>query len=256
MRRSRQVAKPEHDLLERAARNNARWCDAVCRAHQRPGEFSPAIWINRHEVPPFYPNAITLTQGSIDPQVRAIEELGRADIPARWAVKDSFAALDLSPIGFQVLFAAQWIVRDPSAPVNDANLDAVRWATIARDEDLAQWERAWSAAPGNQIPNKRERLFAPPLLAEPEIAFIAAYQDGRIVAGCTANRSDGLAGMSNMFLPKKRAGALGAGCVAAVVDRFPGLPIVAYEAQPDSSRALGFETIGPLTIWMKLNRGL
>lgn len=45
---------------ELCAGNNALWCDAVCRAHDIPGEFHPALWRNRHTVPPFYSNAVTL----------------------------------------------------------------------------------------------------------------------------------------------------------------------------------------------------
>ena len=36
------------DRIIRAARNNAQWCDAVCRAHGNPGEFHDDIWLNRH----------------------------------------------------------------------------------------------------------------------------------------------------------------------------------------------------------------
>ena len=32
-----------HDPAEMAARNNAAWCDAVCRAHGVPGEFALRI---------------------------------------------------------------------------------------------------------------------------------------------------------------------------------------------------------------------
>jgi hypothetical protein len=30
-----------------AAHNNAMWCDAVCRAHDHPGEFHGALWLTR-----------------------------------------------------------------------------------------------------------------------------------------------------------------------------------------------------------------
>ena len=44
----------------RAAANNARWCDSVCRAQGTPGEFRRHLWLNRSAVPRFYPNVITL----------------------------------------------------------------------------------------------------------------------------------------------------------------------------------------------------
>ena len=46
---------------EQAARNNAIWCDTVCRTHGTPGEFSDALWLNRHPMPRFYSNAVTLS---------------------------------------------------------------------------------------------------------------------------------------------------------------------------------------------------
>jgi len=39
------------DLRAAAARNNARWCDAMARAHGAPGAFATQAWINRHPAP-------------------------------------------------------------------------------------------------------------------------------------------------------------------------------------------------------------
>ena len=47
-------------LLHAAVINNARWCDAVCRSHGYPGEFTDRIWISARHALPFYPNAISL----------------------------------------------------------------------------------------------------------------------------------------------------------------------------------------------------
>jgi hypothetical protein len=234
------------DLIRRAALNNARWCDAVCRAHGAAGDFRADMWLNRREVPRLYPNVVTLNE-DVDEQLRGIEDLERA-LPSGWAVKDSFATLDLTALGFRVLFEAHWIVRSESAPLPDATLEGVRWATITTAHDLTRWERAWRAAPGNQIPEKDAAIFGPALLIEHEVVVIAAYQDGEIVAGFIANRSDGLVGFTNMFLPARKAGVFAAGCVAAISTAFPGMPIMAYAPKPAASRALGFEAIGPLRI--------
>ena len=97
------------DRIIRAARNNARWCDAVRRAHGNPGEFHDDIWLNRHRVPRFYPNAGTLGEPS-QRQLELIDELLAARLPSGWAVKDSFSGtLDLASRGFRVLFGAEWI---------------------------------------------------------------------------------------------------------------------------------------------------
>jgi hypothetical protein len=44
-------------LLHAAVINNARWCDAVCRSHGYPGEFTGRLWISAGHALPFYPNA-------------------------------------------------------------------------------------------------------------------------------------------------------------------------------------------------------
>jgi hypothetical protein len=44
-------------------------------------------------------------------------------------------------------------------------------------------------------------------------------------------------------------------CVAGVMDAFPSLPVVGYEADEalDYARAVGFSSIGPLRIWVREN---
>ena len=54
------------------------------------------MWVNAHEVPRFYPNAVTLTPGdaAVAGQLDNISILLQSNLPGRWAVKDSFMALD------------------------------------------------------------------------------------------------------------------------------------------------------------------
>jgi len=75
-----------------AVLNNARWCDAVCRAHGHPGRMLPHIWVNAAVVPRFYPNAVTLAVGeaALEEQRTTIEILQKSNLPGRWSVKDSF----------------------------------------------------------------------------------------------------------------------------------------------------------------------
>src|SRR5688500_13165374 len=98
------------DRIALAARNNAEWCDAVTRGWGGRARFEAELWINPGPSPPFYPNAVTLTPTESVPA--AIAE-ARGD----FAVKDSFAALDLAPFGYAPLFEATWIWRD-AAPMN------------------------------------------------------------------------------------------------------------------------------------------
>src|SRR4051812_771488 len=96
-------------LLLRAVRNNASWCGAVCRAHGVPVSQSDELWCATGPSPRFYPNAITMTEtidaGALLVGISAID----ASCPRPWALKDSYAELDLEPHGFEVLFSAHWI---------------------------------------------------------------------------------------------------------------------------------------------------
>ncbi|WP_395020982.1 hypothetical protein [Dongia sp.] len=216
-----------------AARNNAEWCDAVTRSWGEPCRFEAELWINPGEAPPFYPNAVTLGPGEqVPPAIAA----ARGD----FAIKDSFAALDLSPHGYEPLFDATWIWRDPQ-PVQQS--DSARWRVLRDAASLARWEEAWR---GDEPPLD---LFRPSLLDEPGHAFIAAEVGGRIVAGCVASRSAAVVGLSNLFGPDD----LAAGCLAAVQDFAPGLPVAGYDQEPALAlmKSLGFQELGPLRVWLR-----
>jgi len=216
-----------------AARNNAGWCDAVSRSWGQPCRFEAEFWINPGEAPPFYPNVVTLT-----PTRRLPAEIAQAE--DAFAVKDSFAQLDLAPLGFAPLFEAMWIWRDPQ-PVAKSDSASAR---IMRDaESLARWEAAWR---GDE---PALDLFRPSLLNESDHAFIAIEAGARIVAGCVASRSAAVVGLSNLFGPD----GLGAACVAAVQDFAPGLPVVGYDAGAALAlmKSLGFQPLGALRVWLR-----
>jgi hypothetical protein len=236
------------DRVIRAARNNAELCDAVCRSHGNPGEFHETMWLNRHQVPRFYPNAGTLAESSL-PQLDLIDELVAARLPHGWGVKDSFSTLDLASRGFQVLFTAEWIYLPASCVKDIAHSgNSLRWEVVRNDRTLAEWESAWRASGGDQ---HEDRIFLPSLLENDDIAAVAGYRDSRIVAGAIANRSDGVVGWSNFFAPAAEALDCAAECLATIAKVFPALPIVGYEHGDDLRNAhkLGFESLGPLRVW-------
>ena len=95
-----------------AARNNALWCDAVCRAHDRPGEFHDTLWLTRLGAPRFYPDAVTLSGvESASAQMETIGALVGSTREREWAVKDSFQSLELNSLGFERLFDAEFHIR-------------------------------------------------------------------------------------------------------------------------------------------------
>ena len=239
------------ELVQRSVRNNAAWCDTVCRTHGRPGEFFDQIWISRLATPRFYPNAVTLTDAGAAEQLRHIRELAAAQIPGEWGVKDSFCALDLAPMGFHVLFDAHWFGGSPALPRAGDRIPDTRWARIESASALADWESAW----GGDASAQPAHVFLPALLAEPDVAVIAGYQGQRIVAGAIGNRAADVVGLSNLFVPANDPGRFGAGCASAMIAAFPGLPVVGYASGPElaAAIALGFQRLGPLRIWATRN---
>lgn len=175
-----------------------------------------------------------------------------AGIPGRWSVKDSFCTLDLTPMGFSILFEATWLSRAASLPWPGPEIEGVRWSYLRDPLELERWEAAWDGFPGRAIEAER-RVFRQSLLAVDEIVFVAAHQGGRIVAGAVANRTGEVVGLSNVFAPAQDAAAYWAGCVASVMGAFPGLPLVGYERGADLNFAeeAGFSRLEPLRVWIR-----
>lgn len=228
-------------LLHAAVTNNARWCDAVCRSHGYPGEFSDRVWISPRHCLPFYPNAITL-----GPDVTAVEATAGQDPSRPYSVKDSFARLDPAPGGLTPLFDADWIafVPAPGGPLSGGDLS---WDAVTDPGELARWEAAW--ADGADVTG----LFRPELLADPACAILACRRDGALVGGATTYTTDGVTGILNVFKSGIAGGPLWAGAVRAVAALRPGLPIVGYERGEDlaAARRAGFRVLGPLRVWAR-----
>lgn len=156
-------------------------------------------------------------------------------------MKDSFAVLPLEQAGFHVLFGAEWIAHPPA----NAVLPNDRWRRVESDDDLAAWEAAWGESAG------APRVFRPALLGRAGIAFLARVAaDGSVDAGVIANRSVNVVGVSNFFAHGDAGVRREA--VDAVARLHPGLPLVGYERGPAlaEARALGFEALRPLRVWL------
>jgi hypothetical protein len=227
--------------LHAAVINNARWCDAVCRSHGYPGEFTGRLWISAGHALPFYPNAITLS-----PDVTAAEATAGQDPSRPFAIKDSFARLDLAPEGLTPLFDAEWIALRP-APGGQAAGDDLSWDAVTNPGELARWEAAW--ADGGDATG----LFRPALLDEPDCAILACRRDGALAGGVIAYTTNGVTGISNVFKSRFADGPLWISAVRAVAALRPGLPVVGYERGEDlaAARRAGFRVLGPLRIWAR-----
>jgi hypothetical protein len=230
------------ELLGVAVANNASWCDAVCRSHGYPGTSSSRLWTSTRHRLRFYPNAITLR-----PEVTAPEVLTAADSSRPFAVKDSFARLDLARARFRLLAQASWIVREAGRPAGPPD-DGLSWDKVTSPGDLNDWETAWAdGASGSG------RVFLPALLSDPRCAILACRRENRIVAGAIVYAADGAAGTSNVFSTGLPPDRLWASIWPAVAGLHPHLPVVGYEqgTSLEAARQAGFHVLGTLRIWTR-----
>ncbi|MEU7742234.1 hypothetical protein [Nonomuraea sp. NPDC049158] len=238
------------DRLLEAARNNAEWCDAVCRSHGSPGTFSALSWTNPGVTPTYYPDAVTLS-----PEGTWADLLAGVEGKRSASVKDSFAVLQLPP-GWDLLFEAEWIHRPAPTTTGEAITptatgvtispaatgDVIAWEAVRDAGTLRDWERAC-------FPADDTDLFRPPLLGE--VTVLAGRIGGDIVCGSALNASGSVVGVSNVFALGCDLNAAWSGTVALAAELFPGRPLVGYETDPAPASRHGFTPIGPLRVWLK-----
>ena len=186
------------------------------------------MWVNAAEVPRFYPNAVTLTDDETDraEQLATIEILSESNLPGRWAVKDSFNALDgLARRGFDVLLEASWIrATMPSGPSGS---------------DIA-WQRETNASPG--LP-----------FGDENFAMFKGRRGFTVVAGGMFYRAENMVGVSNVVAEAADAVAVWRSLILLAAQTFPRLPVVGYESGAELAAALeaGFELGDPLKVWVR-----
>ena len=227
------------ELARAAARNNAGWCDRICRLHGLAGTYHDGAWSVAHRPPPLYPDAVTLDPGA---DVDAI--LGAIDASPGCGVKDSFACLDLTSAGFRVLFEARWIHRPAGAPPPEPS-GRMRWSEVREAAELRSWERAWGGDDG------LTGIFLPDLLEDDAVLVVAGYRDASIVAGAIASRDADVVGLSNVFSVTGDLDDTWRGALAAIATHVGEAPLVGYERGDDleAARRCGFTALGPLRVW-------
>ena len=233
-----------------AARNNTMWCDAVCRAQGRPGEFHETLWLTRLGAPRFYPDAVT-TMGvdAVAVQLKAIADLIESARGREWFVKDSFGCLPLNWLDFEPLFEAEWIAMNTARPELRRDLPDARSTIVTDDAGLIAWERRWAGEAVGAAANWQPRIFMPRLLADDGIVFVSLQGEDGMVGGGILNRGADVVGLSNLFGSKMER--VWRSLIAIAGEKFPGLPLVGYERGTDlaAAKLAGFDSIGALRIW-------
>jgi hypothetical protein len=225
------------DPLTLAVRENAAWCDLVCRLHRFTPEGDGQLWWSARRTPDLIPDAVTLV-----PELSVLEVLGRINDSLGASVKDSFATLDLMDQEWAVLFDATWVAR---APGSDTDEEVASTFAVVREKfPFAAWCNAWGGPEGALPTGLRRAPGVTVLGREGETGFADGAIVHRTEIGGTA-----VAGLWNSF------GAW-ADVADAVSHRHPEAWIVGYErgAGLDAALAAGFEAVGPLRVWNR-NQG-
>ncbi|MEO6999897.1 MAG: hypothetical protein ABI112_17620 [Terracoccus sp.] len=233
------------DRILLAARNNALWCDAVCRTYGLRSTIDDQAWSVHSRTPPYYPDAVTLS-----PDLDELELLARIDGSDGASVKDSWSALDLTGDDFARLVVGQWLWHDGTRPAA-AQAPPLVWRRVRTPENMMAWTAAWADEPD------ASSILHPSLLDEPGVHVLAASStsepDAPIVAGCIVNVTDDVAGLGNLFVRSGDTGSAWGGAVTAAREVVGGIPIVGWEtgSSVDAAVSAGCETIGPLTVWVR-----
>ncbi|MFB9326542.1 hypothetical protein ACFFSY_11515 [Paenibacillus aurantiacus] len=224
--------------IDMAVQNNIDWCATVCElygvAHTAEGQ----LWGTVAPAPPFYPDLITATSGATTDDVK--QWLASRNVNS---LKDSYANLDMTPLGFKLLFEAQWITHNPPLSARHATADEPQWTIVASEHELAQWAAA------SEMPH----LMKPALLQRQDVKVFMREADGEVF-GFIANVSEGAVGISNVFETANLGrNTLWPSIAGAASAQFPELPLVGYEHGETLDAALraGWTTIGPLRVWIR-----
>jgi hypothetical protein len=233
-----------HDpLLTSAVRNNALWCDAVCRTHGIRGAFSADAWTSTTRTPPLYPDAITLV-----PDCRIGHLLADLDTTEGCSIKDSYSALDLTAFGFRQLFDAYWLASGVSSSdaSNDQDGAQLSWNIVTDLTEFSSWERSWRHVNGH------EGVLLPDLLTS-EVLVLAGYDGDVLVAGAILNIGAGVVGISNTFAPESLVAEPWLQARRLSTHVFAELSVVGYE-QDRISQLLeghGFRRLHRLRVWIR-----
>ncbi|MEI9406800.1 hypothetical protein [Mesorhizobium argentiipisi] len=225
------------------AGNNADLCRAVFKANGLSDRRNEFFWSSDEQAPSFYPNAVTLHASAMAAQLAEISRLTSVFADS-FAVKDGFCRLDLRPLGFRQLFDASWMWMDLSHPI----VVPSGWERVEDASSLEMWAFAWAdvGSPSSG------RVFPAAILNDDAIAILGRRTADGFAAGCIANRSEQVIGLSNVFAAD--SGPIYRDAAAAAANAFAGSrALVGYERDRvlDEALACGFQATGVLRIWLR-----
>jgi hypothetical protein len=211
------------------------WYGELCALHGVGATMADGLWSTLDAPPPLHSDAVV-----VEPDVTADAVRKRLDGRAHCGVKDSFATMDLSADGMDLLFAASWMYRE--AGRSPKRSVPPGWAAVSSVSQLAAWTGLHDTGD----------VLLPPLLQRAHFRIFAKYVDGGIVAGAVARLGTGVIDVSNVYAVPGHQ--LDWAELAEVVDAtFPGRPLVGYDRGDALSAAVagGFVATGELRVWVR-----
>lgn len=230
--------RPDVDPRLRAAVDaSIGWYDDLCALHGVDSMLGDGLWSSLRSPPPLHSDAVV-----VEPPVDAEQVLARLTGRARCGVKDSFATVDLSGAGFEVLFSATWIHRDAARAPSVVDPPPGGWVVVTGAEELAEWNRHHDTA----------GVLLPALLGRAHFLILAKHEGDRSVAGAVARLGSGVVDVSNVWAVPGHS-LDWAELAEAVGALLPGRALVGYE-RGDALRAAlagGFVPVGELRVWVR-----
>lgn len=227
------MTSPRTDLLLAAVANNIAWCAAVCRASGIGSSTHGDVWVVDGQAPARYPAVVTLRPGAD----RA--EVARLASQSGGAVKDSFDDVDLAEAGCTRLFTATWygLRRDElqRAPRGECT-------TAGSAEGLAQW--SMESGVGDVLPER--------LLHVPGFSALLVRHEQQVVAGATVLKTNGFAGVTNMFMREVDPAAVWSTLARHLFADTHVEAVGGYEQGQDLEAVLqaGAAGLGELSVWV------
>jgi hypothetical protein len=172
-------------------------CQAIPTALGSPGTQTAALSVNQHALNIPYPNGITIGDSEhTDAQLCQIRQMLANSPPnTRTSVVDSYSTLDLTPLGFEVMFDTPWSYREPVQPAA-GHVQTPTIETVNTPGQLVMFDRA--AAVGFGQPDAGV-VYSTPLLQDPRYAFYFIRQSNEIVAGVQTFTNEESLGIYTLF---------------------------------------------------------
>ncbi|GIM90891.1 hypothetical protein [Paractinoplanes toevensis] len=211
------------------------WYEDLCTLHGVGSVLVDGLWSALGTPPPLHSTAVV-----VEPEVTAEQVLARLDGREHGGVKDSFATMDLTGAGLDLLFSATWIHREAEPPGRTGT--PAGWSAVTGPDELFEWTGR----------HDTRDVLLPPLLRRAHFRILAKRAGDHIVAGAVARLGSGTVDVSNVYaVPGHRVDWAELAAVVGV--HFPARPLVGYERGEALAAALdgGFTSVGELRVWVR-----